>query len=681
MLKKNIYMQYVLVILAGILLAVMLYCMIPRFIQKTTMFSSMGEHNLSDQQATAYLMDDSHKNHTMLQPITPDFNYLTAVGVKYTAYGNANGGTVTLELMDDTTGASMDQVSHDLLTIKEGAYTEYHFPNAIAVNPDHQYSLRLKVNSSKKGNVFGVYVAELEEGAEQKLSIDGQETLQGLSFAQYGYNEGSEKKGVFLCILMAFGILTAMAVWRCMQSPDYDGAISRLDVLIVAAAVAASVTLYHQGWDVAISIRHAYDLFQTIRNGEFGQFYYNVLEKALGGQYADPNIRYAAVYDFFVYFITMLIMLPFWFVTHIFKLSLGENVWLLYFDTIYAGILYLSGYLIKRIVLEMTADERVSKRTAFIYLSSFTVIYATVGFCQFDLYCVIFMELGILYYLKERYLKFALAMSAAIMLKTFPIIVFIPLVLLIEKRIAHILKYMLFCVVCPVISKIITHGDVGLSFSVKELQERYGFVNRLFANGINVGIGFGALFVVLMAVTCIWCFDHDGRAEERWKYVICVPMIVFSGFFILVYWHPSWFILMAPFFSIACGLLPRRSLLYCEWAVGLLVSVLAIIINPMNVDNYMVNYGLLPLITKHQYMGASLSSILQGIHPQLTTFISSALVAIIGYAGYCIVKDIHCMNTPLDNKDQYVKRGIVMVRPVSIYAFCVLLLTTYFYLG
>lgn len=679
LLKNNKYIQFILVTLIGVVLAIGCYMVLPKIVQKSIMFSSGTEHNVSDNREVL-MLSDKKAEHVIIQNFVPDYAYITAVGIKYAVNGTANRGNAVVEIWDGSTDTCIASVYHDMLTIKEDYYTEFRFPDVITINPEHNYYMKLTVISDRKSNALGVYTSNTGSESEDCLVVDDSSTEQGLCYGLYGYNEGCTYKVIFLLMLIVFCVAASWVIWNSIRHPEYDS-VGWIDIAAVIVAFVALILIFHQGWDVAITIRHAKDLLLTIRNGEMGEFYTKVLDKSLSGKYAEPDIRYAAVYNFGIYFITMIIMLPFWITEHVFGIYSGENVWLIYFDVILAFILCLSAYIIYKIVMEMTSDKKVSKNTAFIYLSSYTVLYATIGFCQFDLFYIIFMELSLLYYLRRRYIAFSLLMSVSVMLKMFPIIIFVPLVLLFEKRIVHIIKYMGLVMVFPIFSKLLTHGDIGYSFSAKELSERYGFANRLFASGLNVGIGFGAIFIIAVSIVCIWCFDHQYNERDCWKYIICIPLIVFTAFFVLVYWHPGWFIMLMPFLCIACGLIPRRSLLYCEWGIGLLASILSIIMNPLNVDNYMVNYGILPVITGYKYQGISLATVLQGIHPNLTTFISSLLVALLSYACYSIVKDVKTMESATSNKAFSVKRGIVMTRPISIYAFSVLLVMTYFYAG
>ena len=89
-------------------------------------------------------------------------------------------------------------------------------------------------------------------------------------------------------------------------------------------------------------------------------------------------------------------------------------------------------------------------------------------------------------------------------------------------------------------------------------------------SGLDVGLGRMAFFLLIVAVICVWCFEKNVDKEDIWKYVITVPLLIYGAFAIFVSWHPQWLAIFAPFLALAVGVNEkRRSLLYCEWGIGL----------------------------------------------------------------------------------------------------------------
>ena len=122
-------------------------------------------------------------------------------------------------------------------------------------------------------------------------------------------------------------------------------------------------------------------------------------------------------------------------------------------------------------------------------------------------------------------------------------------------------------------------------------------------------IAAGIILVLLVAVLFVWLqvgmisfeeLDTPVSYTHLDVYKRQVPLLIYGAFAIFVSWHPQWLAIFAPFLALAVGVNEkRRSLLYCEWGIGLTYCALSNVIYAKNVDNYMVNYGILPMLTGH----------------------------------------------------------------------------------
>ncbi|MBO4389655.1 MAG: hypothetical protein J5825_02195, partial [Lachnospiraceae bacterium] len=77
-------------------------------------------------------------------------------------------------------------------------------------------------------------------------------------------------------------------------------------------------------------------------------------------------------------------------------------------------------------------------------------LYSQFIFCQYDIFTVFFVLLGIYFYLKGDLLKFALLFGFAITFKYFALAIFVPMLLLKEKNPLKILLYLILAAVIPV---------------------------------------------------------------------------------------------------------------------------------------------------------------------------------------------------------------------------------------
>lgn len=675
--KWNLKKDIGIYIAGGIVFTILICWMLPKLIDRTHLIYQTVESNVSENLTTVEIADKDNEI-VIKQTFLPLYRNLKGIGIKMATYGKAHSGTVYMELWDETEQECLETVGQSLAVIKDGEYTE--FPLSVNLDVSHQFSFRLRVDA-QTDNPLGVYTIEESTYENGILYLEDKASGQGLCFSQIGYHEGCESKKILWIVTAVFMVCMMLMIREGCCHGKYDS-ITGMDYLFVGIAVLASAFLINQGWDVGITIRHARDLLTTIRQGNFGSFYSVVLDKALNGGYGQGTIQDAAVYNIVLYLLVMIIMLPCWLVERITGMNFGETVQLQYFNVFLILAFCCSVYLVYRIALDMGIADKQSRRVAYLYASSMLLLFATLGFCQLDLFYMLVVLLAVRDYLKKRFIRFSIWMSFAIMLKSFPIIIFIPLILLVEKRIAHIIKYMGIGVAFTLVNALTFGREEGYAFSNHELNTLYDFAGRLFRNGMNVGIGFGALFVLIMVILCVWCFDRTYRETELWKYVIVVPLTAFGAFFCLVYWHPQWFTMIMPFVALACGIdTKRRSLIYCEWGTSIMVCLLSAVYNSGYVDNYMVNNGVLSLLTGHTYTGISFGIILQQLHAYIPTAIASVLVALLGYFCYCSVRDIMKMQKVTDCENIYVERGIVLIRMASMYMLCLVYSIMFFYVG
>lgn len=211
-----------------------------------------------------------------------------------------------------------------------------------------------------------------------------------------------------------------------------------------------------------------------------------------------------------------------------------------------------------------------------LFLSSALYMSAVVICGQYDIISMTFVMLGILHYITEDKIKrgynvlFILYFSIALPLKMFALLVFIPLLLLKEKRVFRIivngilvyLPTFLLNKVFPV--KYVNNPEVaeGLTLSTANTYDMsllplyvdlYDFIN----------IGFGVLFLYVFAELILffvcYMFDMD-NTDSKIKWIIYVCFLTYFNQFVLAYSHPYWLVMIVPFIVIL--ILLNRKFMY-----------------------------------------------------------------------------------------------------------------------
>jgi len=182
---------------------------------------------------------------------------------------------------------------------------------------------------------------------------------------------------------------------------------------------------------------------------------------------------------------------------------------------------------------------------AVLFATSPFVIFGVFIFSQYDIVGTFFTMLAIYFYFNRHFLKFALFFSVAISFKYFAVIIYLPLVLLIEKRWLYILRYLF-------IGVLVTLIQVGCYWHSEV------FSSSIFTHAISKGseaTNRGIAILVAMAYlgVCIYAYFTKCNFKDGWeswlKSATMVSACSYGLMFLLVRWHPQWIVVSAPFFS------------------------------------------------------------------------------------------------------------------------------------
>jgi hypothetical protein len=187
------------------------------------------------------------------------------------------------------------------------------------------------------------------------------------------------------------------------------------------------------------------------------------------------------------------------------------------------------------------------------FFSSLLVIVPVVHVGQMDAVYLLFVIMGINYYLQEEYKKFLLCFMIAIPGKYIPIFVFIPLVLLKEKRYIYIIRDLFVGCFLVLVDRALysvgyrIEGYLGIDpYSEIVLSPTTSSdIDALF----NVKFdAFGtqmSIFVLCFVCLCIYCYvKKSDLKNELAVYISCLSLAILFTVGILT---PYWIILIVPF--------------------------------------------------------------------------------------------------------------------------------------
>ncbi len=337
----------------------------------------------------------------------------------------------------------------------------------------------------------------------------------------------------------------------------------RMAVVIIPIFVLSAFYLYG---DMIVTAASSMNVWTTLFKGKLHEFY-TYRYPAVDGYEKLANGKGGGVYDFCIYFIYSLYLLPGWIWEKVTGLSLFSQ-WATraYVKEMASVFVIFSAYFVYKIARECDLEKEQAKWAPLIYLSSALLYYSEILTGAYDIISVAFSLLGIYCYLKKRRAGFVMAFAVAMACKMFALWIFIPLLLLEEKRIYRVILDMLAGISVIVVPR------VGFSLATRLLGnpavEAGKKVNNVLygteiahSNLINAGIfpqeemrtaiiRIGGLPLVIVGALLIWlgCYFYKEKLAPRMIVYLCA--VVMTLFVVTCKVHPYWVTLLVPYIAL-----------------------------------------------------------------------------------------------------------------------------------
>lgn len=327
-----------------------------------------------------------------------------------------------------------------------------------------------------------------------------------------------------------------------MVHPKLAGTLGRAkpgkrDTLLFAVLLAAAYLLFAHP-DILETARHGYILLNSIRDGQFFDFYENTLTRVYGYDYSN-----AAHYNIVIYLLYALWELPLYLCEALTGWAFSDTALALWCKAIGVGFYIGSGFLVQAIAKRMDCDETVTAWMPLAFWLNPISFFTVVIMGQYDSICLFFLLLGLLYYLDGKLWRFSLIMGVGLVCKFFPVFLLLPLLLLAEKRPLRVVAYAAASLWLYLPTTLLFYGRTGDAAYFNSLM-----TERLFANSFHGGVTDASCFGVAMALICVAAWLYRPRTERaRRKAVLYIGLAVFGTLFLFVLWHPQWLLLLVPF--------------------------------------------------------------------------------------------------------------------------------------
>ena len=288
--------------------------------------------------------------------------------------------------------------------------------------------------------------------------------------------------------------------------------------------------------------------------------------------------------------------------------------------------------------LELDEDECMLAVLA--YSSSGIAFFSQFIFCQYDIFTVFFMLLGIHFYFgyyekhcKREYLLFVLSFAVAASFKYFALLILGVLIVLKEKNIPKIiLQALLGC------SVILVEGGFYFLADRDDFREQVlGFhvLSYVEKSEISAGAFTIQLFPFICFIVFLILYGMKPKDKENCIRIFiwgsCLICLALFGF---MAWHPQWLLFAVPFWTLAMVYNHDRDILiYLDMLMS--VVFIGIVVHKWmnNVDQNLLKYGIFMDFFRYR-KNLPEESTMARFYPLNINLLYSILVAIM--VGYCI---------------------------------------------
>jgi hypothetical protein len=259
-----------------------------------------------------------------------------------------------------------------------------------------------------------------------------------------------------------------------------------------------------------------------------------------------------------------------------------------------------SAFVFYRIAREYFANKEWAKYAAAAWLTMPLAVFSQLIFSQCDIFYVFLTLLGVLMFLRGRLLAY---FGIAITFKYFPAFVFLPLLLLLEKRVSRIAINALVFAAPVVIVNLLYHQSAAFQATVNNYVE----VDRVYSAVFNVG-GWHIYFLfALFMILCGTAYFTEATKERTPRLVAWFWLVSSILPFPFILWFAQWMIFIVPAVVLTSMLCRQSAAFMLLDLVGMFLFIATVSLAfPINVDTVMFRDELFGLELQYSFVMASL---------------------------------------------------------------------------
>lgn len=319
----------------------------------------------------------------------------------------------------------------------------------------------------------------------------------------------------------------------------------KLVLLIMVLLISVLLYVSFVFTDITETTRHGITFWNVLFKGKLREFYIQNENVVIANQFGNSI---GSIYDFPVYLLFALWNFPLWIYEKVTGYyALDTFLGLLWAKSISIPFVIGINYYIIKIGKKIKGEEFQWELSVLLFLSSVMFLVPVLIMGQYDALELLFILIGVYGYIKNDNKMFLFWFAVAVTFKMFALFVFVPLVLLREKRLIR------------VIITIIEGGSLLLFFKIfqklyfipSQVGEEYlsgHFSGYVFQSQIGFAYGGVSIFFLAFLLVCMYCyFRKKPNEQEMGRWAIYVSFLGLAVFFITSLTHPQWSLLLLPF--------------------------------------------------------------------------------------------------------------------------------------
>ncbi len=653
--KKDIVL-----ILCGTAIGCLIVLLIVHFISYSSLFSKKQNFEIQAEEVVGEMAVGTQ----FIQSFEMPFERFKGMDAEIGTYARENDGELIVELYQQEDEKALYNWKVNFEMLQDNSIYSFKIPDGIPVKKGEEYRVTFSVEDTNPGHSITLYSSSDDDYAFGELYIRngdmGLDTGKDLCIQISGND--SPRWGILFVFTILISMVVSMSLLRCIRNPCINE-INSTDKIILGIIIFIMTFFFSQQGDINTVLDNAKLLINCIIEGELGDYYGYALNFMI--PICAPN------YNILLYGIVAIIILPLFLTEILVGIVVPDILYEILFAIVLSCTFVFVGRIVNKIVIKIGIDNKKADIIEYLFLLSPILLFGSIGFKQLDIFYIAVVLYSLLFYIEGRYNLFALTMSISIAMKTFPIFIFIPLVLMFEKRIYRIVKYFAEGLSIPFLFYIIWGHQESYQSIQKTMESIYGFTYQIFANQLPTGMGSFSIFVASWFIICFWCYYRISRGS--WENVMSISVLVYSFFAVFVTWHPQYLVIYATFLTLATTYVKNKNrYIGIQAFLSLSYLIICLFCNPQNTDNYMFLRGILPRIVGVPIETVTFRQIIEGLNFDYIYILFVSLFVASVFALACICLDTHEQQKNENLKKDIVIRGYVFLPLIPLLGFILL---------